>query len=1317
MSPGSPARRSGARRRRQSRRVRLTALSPAGAADVEVDDGLPVRRLRGALARLTGDPSWLSRPFTADGVGLDDDHPAGVAPLRHGATVRPGPGATPDAVRAARAPWHLAVVAGPGTGALLVAEGPTTLGPRGELPVTDDEPWLVLLRPPRLPRPWRPRRARPHPSPVGVAGSGRPRRRPRVALVLVRGTTSPAYLVPARGRARRIARWRWTSWRVGDRLQAGSSTLALRLRDAPPAARRHDPARWLRLAPAAAGATTSAALAATMHQPVLLLGALSALVLVGQRPAPPGPRPGPEPEPPLDLAALRVALAADPTGAALRSRDGTADALAGHAPPERPPGPAGRSGVLSAVWEGELTVAGPRPAALAAARGLLLDLLAADPAAAVELRTGRPGDWSWLRWFDGTVTCSGVSGRDGPTGRPLTGHGATGDGGRIRRRLVVVDDERPPGRVDGPGRVLRLVGGRPPPWCTTVLEVGGRTARLTEGDRTRALPFVGVSPGVAEAVARGLAGRSHPHPASSGDVLLGDLPGVPPPEAGAIALRWGRPALTVPVGRAADGSPVVVDLVRDGPHALVAGTTGSGKSELLATITLGLALAQPPDRLAVLLVDFKGATGLPPALAGLPHVVGHLSDLDAAAARRTLRGLAAELRRRERILAARAARDLAELDPADPGTPPRLLVVVDEFQALADELPELLPSWARLAAQGRSLGVHLVLATQRPAGAVPADLRANVGLRAVLRVVDAADSTDLVGIPDAAGFDRAGLALLARGPGRPEVLRVARALPGRRRQPVRLAAPWSAGPGWTPVAPPGPSGTDPARPARAPERDTAEPTDPRPEGGRPTGPAGGPPTRPDDGPSAWVRAIRAAAAGRPSATGPWLPPLPPHVEWSDVPSGPGLPLALADLPDELSRGPVRWDPDAGHLLVLGGPGSGRSTTLAAVASAALAAGRPVHAVGLPSGLVPRGVASQLDVEDGARVARLVRLLSGGRPAAGRRPLLLVDDLPAVAAVLGPLARGAALECLERLWAVAGGPVAVVAAGGIGGATLRLSPSFADRLVLGSPDPTGDVLAGVPLELAGQRRRPGRAVHLGRGEAVLCQVALAPAGRPEDAAARADGATPDDATPRVRTLPTRVSGPLPPGPAPFVALGLGGDDAGPVGMDLTLPLLVVGPRGSGRTTALDVLAAGAANAGLRVVRPRCAADLDAEGALLVVDDVDELEARDPALAEALAGRLGARDPLHLVAATTTAHAVGAFRGPVPTLCRAARLLVLDVTEPGAADLLGPEGPWLAEARRQPPGRGALRLGRDVVPLQVACLERRPGKAPHGAEQNP
>ena len=116
-------------------------------------------------------------------------------------------------------------------------------------------------------------------------------------------------------------------------------------------------------------------------------------------------------------------------------------------------------------------------------------------------------------------------------------------------------------------------------------------------------------------------------------------------------------------GEGPDGRAVRIDLVRDGPHAVVAGTTGAGKSELLTTLVLGLALTYPPRLLAVLLVDFKGGTGLP-GLSTLPHVVGRLSDLDAAGARRVLLGLGAELRRRERIVARAGVRDVEELQPA-----------------------------------------------------------------------------------------------------------------------------------------------------------------------------------------------------------------------------------------------------------------------------------------------------------------------------------------------------------------------------------------------------------------------------------------------------------------------------------------------------------------------------------------------------------------------------------------------------------------------------------------------------------------------------
>lgn len=196
-----------------------------------------------------------------------------------------------------------------------------------------------------------------------------------------------------------------------------------------------------------------------------------------------------------------------------------------------------------------------------------------------------------------------------------------------------------------------------------------------------------------------------------------------------------------------DGAgPVQVDLERDGPHALVAGTTGSGKSELLVSWVLALAARRPPAELAFLLIDFKGGSSFAP-LAPLPHVAGVVSDLDEATATRAVESLRAELRRREAHLAEHGVRDIAELVP---GILPRLVIVVDEFAALVALDPELQAVFADLAARGRSLGLHLVLGTQRPAGVVRDAVLANITVRACLRVLEPGESTSIVGVPDAA---------------------------------------------------------------------------------------------------------------------------------------------------------------------------------------------------------------------------------------------------------------------------------------------------------------------------------------------------------------------------------------------------------------------------------------------------------------------------------------------------------------------------------------------------------------------------------------
>ncbi|MDO5494531.1 MAG: FtsK/SpoIIIE domain-containing protein [bacterium] len=274
------------------------------------------------------------------------------------------------------------------------------------------------------------------------------------------------------------------------------------------------------------------------------------------------------------------------------------------------------------------------------------------------------------------------------------------------------------------------------------------------------------------------------------------------PTARALARAWEAPGLAVRLGEGSGGD-VFVDLATDGPHALVAGTTGAGKSELLTTWVLGLAAASPPSALMVVLVDFKGGAAFGP-LEDLPHCAAVLTDLDPGGTVRALASLKALLQRRERVLREAGFRDIGELSAAHPGRLARLVLVVDEFRALADDHPEILDQLLRLGAQGRSLGVHLIVATQRPSGAVGPDLRANMPLRICLRVAEAADSHDVLGSPAAAHLPRIpGRAIL--GPHETREVQVAwsgdidavRAAVGV----IRAAAPGRQEPPWLPPLP------------------------------------------------------------------------------------------------------------------------------------------------------------------------------------------------------------------------------------------------------------------------------------------------------------------------------------------------------------------------------------------------------------------------------------------------------------------------------------------------------------------------------------
>lgn len=312
----------------------------------------------------------------------------------------------------------------------------------------------------------------------------------------------------------------------------------------------------------------------------------------------------------------------------------------------------------------------------------------------------------------------------------------------------------------------------PPPRCRAVLTlVGGDEAVLDHEGSTRTVRIEALSAVQAAEVAAMLSERARE---------LGHRGDAP---VGFEELVGGRagPGLSAAIGVSA-GEIVTVDLVADGPHAVVVGMTGSGKSELLVTWAAGLCRGRDVGEVCLLLIDFKGGRTFD-ALTVLPHVTGVVTDLDDRAAVRAVESLRAEIRRRERVLAAHDARDVDEA----PGALPRLVVIVDEFAALVGAHPEMHELFSDVAARGRALGIHTILASQRAAGAFRDGLLANAPLRIALRTLDAADSRAVIGADDAVRLsgraDARGTALVRRAADvDPQRVRMARC------SPVALAA-------------------------------------------------------------------------------------------------------------------------------------------------------------------------------------------------------------------------------------------------------------------------------------------------------------------------------------------------------------------------------------------------------------------------------------------------------------------------------------------------------------------------------------------------
>lgn len=696
-----------------------------------------------------------------------------------------------------------------------------------------------------------------------------------------------------------------------------------------------------------------------------------------------------------------------------------------------------------------------------------------------------------------------------------------------------------------------------------------------------------------------------------------------PPTAEAVRAGWSeQPRSTrAVVGVSLDG-PFALDLVRDGPHALVAGTTGSGKSELLQTLVASLAVANRPDAMNFVLVDYKGGAAFKDCVR-LPHTVGMVTDLDANLVERALTSLGAELTRREHLLAGAGAKDIEDyLDllarrPALEAMP-RLLIVIDEFASMARELPDFVTGLVNIAQRGRSLGIHLLLATQRPSGVVSGEIRANTNLRIALRVTDGAESTDVIDSSAAAGIPAAvpGRAYVRLGQSSLVPFQTARVGGRSPAAQTQVRAPFLAELSWGSAGYPPPA-------APAPDETSAEVTDL----------------------STLVDVVGAAGAALalPAQHSPWLAPLPSSLLLRSLEDGQGgsagedaraettggrpptAPWALVDLPASQEQSPVHLDLSTlGHLFVVGAPRSGRSQvlrTMAASMASRIGSG-DLHLFGVDCGngallaladLPHTGAVVQRTEKErivrlferlGAEVLRRQELLGAAGVAdvtEQRQHAVPEDRLPHLVLVLdrwegfvdafGDQDAGALVEqVLTFLREGASVGLHLVLAGDRSLLTGRISVLTDDKWVLRLADRSDYGMAGLNPRKVAEHLPPGRAVRAVSGNQAQVALLDADPGAPAQAAAVAavaavarerDRGVPAARRPmRIDTLPSRLTFedaaryPAERGGSPtWALLGVGGDELTGFGADLGTgapAFLVAGPARSGRSNLLAVM---------------------------------------------------------------------------------------------------------------------------------------------------
>ncbi len=629
----------------------------------------------------------------------------------------------------------------------------------------------------------------------------------------------------------------------------------------------------------------------------------------------------------------------------------------------------------------QIVVTGERPAALDAVRAWVAGLTAFhspdDLRIAVMAAEDRLEEWTWLKWLphaqhptqvDETgplvQLCSSSSALDALLHPVLTDRprftADPGAGVDVPQVVVLVDD---PGA--GPGGVCLAEGGL---YGVTVVDVAGawpgkpdELRLVVEADRMgivrkEGVEYVGVPDRLDETTAADLARRLAPirlPSAAEGDstltthVGLPELLGIGDPRSLDVVTTWRprsrRDRLRIPFGLDPSGLPVELDFKESaeggmGPHGLVIGATGSGKSELLRTLVTGLAATHSSEMLNFALVDFKGGATFA-GLAALPHTCAVITNLedDLALVDRMREALHGELIRRQELLKRAgnfaSARDYerareagAELAPL-----PTLMVIIDEFSELLSSKPDFIEVFVMIGRLGRSLGVHLMLASQRLDEGRLRGLDSHLSYRIGLRTFSASESRSVLGVPDAyelpsvpgSGYLKTDTSTMLRfkaafvSGALPAVADLARPRPTAAPQ-VLLFEPGAA-------APPAPRPTA-ATPAEEEPEVVLETT--------------------AVGESMMDAMIRRITGHGPPPHPVWLPPLdespsldrllPPLVHDQErglCPAGwPALgrlmvPVGVVDKPFEQLRDLlwVNLTGSAGHTVVVGGPHSGKST--------------------------------------------------------------------------------------------------------------------------------------------------------------------------------------------------------------------------------------------------------------------------------------------------------------------------------------------------------------------------------------------------------